>query len=345
VTSEEQIAWLMVRGRTAAGAGQGARAGRYFAAVLELDPDHVAARLEWAAVEDDPQRAMAHLAHVLTLEPGNERARRALRAVRRTAPNLPLASDRAEVTPPSHTAAPLPLVPASQFAPRRSLPGGWLLLGILFLIVSLAVAVWTDAPRSVLAALLPSPTPTPTFTATPTPTYTPTPTPTPTYTPTPTPTPTNTPTPTPTPTDTPTSTPTSTHTPTRTPKPTKVAADQSESDKWIEVDLSEQKLYAHEGQATVLTAVVSTGTRYYPTVTGRFKIYAKYKAVRMTGPGYNLPNVPWTMYFYRDYAIHGTYWHNNFGHPMSHGCVNMKTDQAKWVYDWAPKGTLVVIHK
>jgi lipoprotein-anchoring transpeptidase ErfK/SrfK len=111
------------------------------------------------------------------------------------------------------------------------------------------------------------------------------------------------------------------------------------------VDLSQQRLYAHEGQKTVLTAIVSTGIRIYPTVTGRFKIYVKYRATRMTGPGYDLPNVPWTMYFYGSYAIHGTYWHNNFGQPMSHGCVNMKTSEAKWLYQWAPIGTLVVVHR
>jgi len=65
----------------------------------------------------------------------------------------------------------------------------------------------------------------------------------------------------------------------------------------------------------------------------------------MTGPGYDLANVPWTMFFYAGYAIHGTYWHNNFGHPMSHGCVNMTTTEAKWLYEWAPKGTLVVVHQ
>jgi lipoprotein-anchoring transpeptidase ErfK/SrfK len=104
-------------------------------------------------------------------------------------------------------------------------------------------------------------------------------------------------------------------------------------------------LYAHEGQTTVLAAVVSTGTRYYPTVTGRFNIYAKYTSTLMTGPGYYLPDVPYTMYFYGGYAIHGTYWHNNFGTPMSHGCVNMKTPEAKWLFNWAPSGTLVVVHR
>lgn len=127
--------------------------------------------------------------------------------------------------------------------------------------------------------------------------------------------------------------------------PTRVPADKSESDKWIEIDLSEQRLYAHEGQKTVFKALVSTGIARYPTLTGRFKIYAKYRATRMTGPGYDLPNVPWTMFYSGNYAIHGTYWHNNFGRPMSHGCINMKTVEAKWLYNWAPKGTLVVIHR
>jgi lipoprotein-anchoring transpeptidase ErfK/SrfK len=64
----------------------------------------------------------------------------------------------------------------------------------------------------------------------------------------------------------------------------------------------------------------------------------------MSGPGYNLPNVPYTMYFYRGYAIHGTYWHNNFGSPMSHGCVNLATPDAQWLYNWAPMHTRVVSH-
>ena len=64
----------------------------------------------------------------------------------------------------------------------------------------------------------------------------------------------------------------------------------------------------------------------------------------MSGPGYYLTNVPYTMYFYKSYGIHGTYWHNNFGYPMSHGCVNMRTSEAHWLYDFSPMGTLVYIH-
>ena len=64
----------------------------------------------------------------------------------------------------------------------------------------------------------------------------------------------------------------------------------------------------------------------------------------MAGPGYYLPNVPYTMYFYQGYGLHGTYWHHNFGTPMSHGCVNLATPDAEWLYNWASVGTLVNVH-
>ncbi len=114
--------------------------------------------------------------------------------------------------------------------------------------------------------------------------------------------------------------------------------------RWIDVDLSRQRLTAYEGNTPVFTTLISGGLPRTPTVVGRFKIYAKYTKTRMTGPGYDLPNVPYTMYFYKGYAIHGTYWHNNFGRPMSHGCVNMRTSDAAWLYNWAPIGTTVVTH-
>ena len=64
----------------------------------------------------------------------------------------------------------------------------------------------------------------------------------------------------------------------------------------------------------------------------------------MIGPGYHLEDVPYSMFFYKGYAVHGTYWHDNFGQPMSHGCVNMLTSEAKWVYENAPVGTIVFVH-
>jgi len=66
------------------------------------------------------------------------------------------------------------------------------------------------------------------------------------------------------------------------------------------------------------------------------------------GPGspdnYDLPGVPYVLSFTGPYTIHGTYWHSNFGHRMSHGCVNMYTPHSKWVYEWAPMGTPVIVH-
>jgi len=114
--------------------------------------------------------------------------------------------------------------------------------------------------------------------------------------------------------------------------------------KWIEVDLSSQRTYAHQGNSVARTMVVSTGIARYPTPTGSFRIYSKYPSVAMSGPGYYLPGVPHTMFFYRGYALHGTYWHHNFGTPMSHGCINLTKADAAWLYSWAPVGTLVQIH-
>ncbi len=115
-------------------------------------------------------------------------------------------------------------------------------------------------------------------------------------------------------------------------------------EKWIDVNLSTQTIVAYQGYTAVYSARVSTGLWGTPTVVGTFNIYAKYLSTPMSGPGYYLPNVPHTMYFYKGYAIHGAYWHNNFGTPMSHGCVNLSLPDAEWFYNWAPMGTKVVTH-
>lgn len=123
--------------------------------------------------------------------------------------------------------------------------------------------------------------------------------------------------------------------------------------KWIEVDLSKQKIYLKKGKKVVKTYVVSTGKKKTPTIKGTFYIYNKNPKHDMIGrynpekkgPDYIQKDVLWATYFKGGYAFHATYWHNNFGTPMSHGCVNMKTKQAKYLYKWAPMGTRVVVHK
>ena len=118
----------------------------------------------------------------------------------------------------------------------------------------------------------------------------------------------------------------------------------STSSFWIEINLSGQMLYAYRGDQIINTFLVSTGAGQTPTVTGTYRIYAKYDAYDMTGPGYEYPGVPYTMFFHKGYSIHGTYWHTYFGTPMSWGCVNMKTKDAAWLFENAPVGTYVFIH-
>ena len=113
---------------------------------------------------------------------------------------------------------------------------------------------------------------------------------------------------------------------------------------WIDVDLSQQRLYAYAGDTLMNSFVVSTGTWQTPTVTGKFNIWIKVRSQAMSGPGYYLPDVPYVMYFYKDYGLHGTYWHNNFGTPMSHGCVNLTIPDAEWLYNFSSVGTMVNVH-
>lgn len=119
------------------------------------------------------------------------------------------------------------------------------------------------------------------------------------------------------------------------------------TDKRIEVDLTNQRVYAYETNIKVYDFTISTG-KWGRTPTGEFTIWVKVKSQLMSGGSkkfltyYYLPNVPLVMFFYnsqipkmRGFSFHGTYWHDNFGTPMSHGCVNMRTEEAKILYDWA----------
>lgn len=114
--------------------------------------------------------------------------------------------------------------------------------------------------------------------------------------------------------------------------------------RWIDVDLTNQRVNAYEGDVMVNSFLVSTGTWRTPTVTGKYKIYVKVRVQDMSGPGYHLRDVPYVMFFHGDYGLHGTYWHNNFGTPMSRGCVNLTIDDAAWLFNWASVGTVVNVH-
>ena len=119
---------------------------------------------------------------------------------------------------------------------------------------------------------------------------------------------------------------------------------EGNGERWIDVNLSEQRVSAYEGDTVVKSFLVSTGVPQTPTVTGKYKIYVKVRVQDMSGPGYYLRDVPYVMFFYEDYGLHGTYWHNNFGTPMSRGCVNLTIPDSEWLYNWASVGTLVNVH-
>lgn len=125
----------------------------------------------------------------------------------------------------------------------------------------------------------------------------------------------------------------------------KILQMQESEKRWIEIDLSNQRLIAWEGKEPVRAVIVSTGKPSTPTRVGTFAVQTKFASTRMTGPGYDVTNVPHTMYYSGGYAVHGAYWHNRFGTPVSHGCVNVALDHAEWLFKWAAVGTPVIVHE
>ena len=116
-------------------------------------------------------------------------------------------------------------------------------------------------------------------------------------------------------------------------------------DRWINVDLSEQRVTAYEGQTPVKTYLVSTGLPATPTPEGQFRIWVKFRYDDMEGEDYFLEDVPHVMYFHQGYGFHGVWWHANWGHRMSHGCINQPNDMAEWLFNFAEVGTLVNVHE
>jgi hypothetical protein len=305
----------------------------------------------WLAAVSSPRAGIAYLEKALSINPQSPRAKEGMHwAVKRLrAQPIPRVSQIVPAKPSKLT--PQAQSPARPLARKRISVRWWILtLGLLVVItcalVSPAMGFYFGTLFSGPEVLMAAQNGLVKASNTPTPTNTPTITPTPTPTDTPTPTPTNTPTETPTETFTPTFTPY----PTDKPYPTDVPVVYEPpppgvgGERWIDVDLSEQMVYAYEGDTVVASFLVSTGTWQHPTVTGQFHIYVKYEYTDMIGPSYYLPNVPYTMYFYSGYGLHGTYWHSNFGTPMSHGCINLSIPDSEWLFYWADVGTLVNIH-
>jgi lipoprotein-anchoring transpeptidase ErfK/SrfK len=140
--------------------------------------------------------------------------------------------------------------------------------------------------------------------------------------------------------------------------------------KWVDVSIKEQSLVAYRGQRPVYVTLVSTGRdglmdpeTTNSTVRGTFMIYQKDVSSTMDGDedradSFNLHDVPFVQYFHKGYALHGTYWHDEFGHVRSHGCVNLAPADAAWLFEWTDpevppswhgvinkeRGTVVYVH-
>jgi lipoprotein-anchoring transpeptidase ErfK/SrfK len=134
------------------------------------------------------------------------------------------------------------------------------------------------------------------------------------------------------------------------------STEDTATNKRIEVDLAKQRAYAYEDNRLVYNFLISSGT-WGRTPNGTFKIWTKVRSQKMSGGSkelgtyYYLPNVQNVMFFYNDsyerklgFSFHQAYWHNNFGVPMSHGCINMTTADSATLFGWAEVGTPVVIY-
>jgi lipoprotein-anchoring transpeptidase ErfK/SrfK len=329
----------------------------YAQKAVALEPDNATAQkaLKWAEARLDKIKLELPSVAAANPEPSPSTP---LATVIRTQPPV------RETPRPTSRPAPQPLRTAP---PKTSRPIYISLLSLaafvsLCVVIGFLIVNITQATQPSINALAQSAdiakasqTFTPTFTATntatatPTNTFTPTPTDTPTETPTATPTETFTPSPTFTFTATATATETPLPTNTSPPPPptaipTKVSPPVSNGSRWIEVNLTNQTLTAWDGNVAVNTFLVSSGKWSTQTLPGTFHIYLKLRTARMVGPDYDTPDVPYTMYYDGDFAIHGAYWHNSFGTPVSHGCVNLSVPNAAWLFDWASVGTTVKIH-
>lgn len=350
--------------RLAVKAGDRAQARRWLQQAARQDPQNYRVWLWLASVAPSPQASLEYIRRAEMLNPGDTRvlearawAERQLNLATAVTPSSPPIAPKAAHAPPP------PVTDHKWWGVLAALLAGFILVAGLMIVSvwrqrqapvtaqppslvanSMAVLPENSAPEgNVRTAVNTAVTPTP---ATPTPTafmpakqlgandgqpratWTVTPTPTPTFTPTP------------------------------TWVPTFVSSTGKEYqsrpygvglyEKWVDVDLSSQTLTAYVGNDPVYSTLISSGTWEHPTVTGQFRIWLTYESQtmdgRLLGYDYYLENVPYVMYFYNDYALHGTFWHNNFGTPMSHGCVNMATSDAGWLYNWASVGTLVNVH-
>jgi lipoprotein-anchoring transpeptidase ErfK/SrfK len=126
--------------------------------------------------------------------------------------------------------------------------------------------------------------------------------------------------------------------------------DGVDADRWISINLFEQTLAVYDQGKLVFATMTATGLPGWWTQPGVFQVYKKLATDTMSGAFaadrsdyYYLQDVPWVLYFDKSRALHGAYWHNGYGYPRSHGCVNLSPFDAHWLYNWADVGTYVYV--
>ncbi len=118
-----------------------------------------------------------------------------------------------------------------------------------------------------------------------------------------------------------------------------------EANTWIDINLTTHTMTLWEKNSIQATFPISGGKEETPTPLGDYKISSKVRKMTMSGQGYSTPNIEYVSWFKFNYAIHSAYWHDEFGKAnVSHGCVNSRVDDARYVYEWAPIGTKVSVH-
>ncbi len=123
-------------------------------------------------------------------------------------------------------------------------------------------------------------------------------------------------------------------------------ADLGARERWVDIERRRQLLVAMEGGAPVFATLVSTGRADHPTLPGDHRVWSKLATTDMSNVGntelvtatalYTAARVPWVMFFHEDQGLHGVFWHDLFGRPRSHGCVNMAPRDAAWLFQWSP---------
>lgn len=341
MSSRENWQNIYKKARNSLKQGKPAEARRLARQVVSLAPEQEAPWLLLAATAK-PRASIGYLKQALALNPNSRRAKQGLRWARKQIkqnPEMAISSsaNRNQV--------------GSLAMPQTS---NYIFLAAAALAISFALLAWLRPPtvdkglkmlggaaaqqvNALFATQTSSPTSTPiaSATATSSPTASPTETSSPTATATATPV-------------TPTNTAVATNGPEADEAQKKFKAEipsyVGDEERWIDINLSTQTLTAFEGNQVMRNFTVSTGRGATPTVVGEFRVWVKVRIQDMSGPGYYLSDVPYVMYFFEDYGIHGTYWHSNFGTPMSAGCVNMTIDDSNWMYQFASVGTLVKVH-